>query len=142
MQGEYLATVEEVRSGDDLMLMVDLGLDDLYKRVRVRLRGVDTPDAYKAGPETDAGKIREEVRKLTRNKCRIVVSGKNRSGWIVDLHYTPHEGQANGCLNDMLIARGYIYKGPPEDKGTSFIRITQLSSPPASQQLELELGET
>ena len=33
----FKAIVEEVHSGDDLILMVDLNVDCLYKKVRARL---------------------------------------------------------------------------------------------------------
>ena len=109
MYNEYAVSVEEVRSGDDLILLVDLGTDNLFKKVRARLRGVDTPDAYKAGPDTDAGKIREEVRKLTRNKCEINVSARNPTSWIVELFLVDKES-ARLSLNQFLIERGFVYR--------------------------------
>lgn len=111
MYNEYTVFVEEVRSGDDLMLLVDLGTDNLFKRVRARLSGVDTPDAYKEGPDTDAGKIREEVRMLTRTKCEILVFSKNNASWIVELFLTDKE-KSRTSLNQWLISKGYVYSRP------------------------------
>lgn len=86
LQRRYHATVEEVHSGDDLILMVELGHDSLFKRVRVRLQGVDTPDAYKADATTEAGRIRDQVRSMTKDKkCVIEVHSNRKGGWIVTL---------------------------------------------------------
>ena len=45
----YDAEVREVFSGDDLVVLVDLGVESLWKRQRVRLAGGDTPNAISAG---------------------------------------------------------------------------------------------
>lgn len=105
----YEATVEEVRSGDDLVLFVSLGIDDLYKRVRARLHGADTPDAYKAGPETEAGSLRDEVRRLTRGRVRIELLKAGNGGWVVTLYYT-NDNREWVNLNQELISRGYVFK--------------------------------
>jgi len=103
----YEARVEEVLSGDDLILMVDLGVEHLHKKIRARLDGVDTPDAHMAKANTEAGRIRDEIRKNTRGKCRIEITSRTAKCWIVRLH-THIEGR-DVCLNDLLISRGYIY---------------------------------
>lgn len=101
--------VEQVHSGDDMIVMADLGIDGLHKRTRVRLRGVDTPDAYKEKAESRAGKVREQVRRLVLNKpCYIDVHSQGKSSWIVTL-YVSDEGE-EVCLNDMLIESGYVYQ--------------------------------
>ena len=105
----YSVKVEEVHSGDDLILMVDLGIDNLYKRVRARLAGVDCPDAYRAAPDTVAGKVRDSVREITRAECRAKVHQQGgRGGWLVTLMYkTPDSAFIS--LNDKLITDGYVY---------------------------------
>lgn len=110
IEREYLAEVQQVMSGDDLYLMVDLGVDGLHKKVRARLKGVDTPDAYRAKPDSKAGNIRSDVAKLVEGKtCRIVttVGRPNTASWPIVLFFSTPEGEIN--LNDMLIAQGYIY---------------------------------
>ena len=78
---EYSAQVLEVRSGDDLVAMVDLGLDGLYKKTRLRLRNVDTPDAYRKDASTDAGRIRDHVRDLVSGKeVKITVHSLRKRG--------------------------------------------------------------
>lgn len=109
----YVVSVEEVHSGDDLMVMVNLGVDGLFKKVRVRLHGVDTPNGYKAKLGTDAGLLRDEIRKLTSGKCRIEVVAEGKGGWLVTLFAfvsdeTRHE-EIN--INELLKSRGFVYKG-------------------------------
>lgn len=106
----YKADVEEVHSGDDLVMLVDLGVDGLLKRVRARLYGVDTPDAYKLDSNTEAGKVRDQVRKLTKGKrCEIDLHSDRKGGWIVTLYVreTPKE---LFNINDHLISLGFVYK--------------------------------
>lgn len=105
----YSVKVEEVHSGDDLILMVDLGIDNLFKRVRARLAGVDCPDAYRASPDTKAGKVRDSVREITRSDCRAHVHQQGgKGGWLVTLMY---KGADNGYinLNEQLIDEGHVY---------------------------------
>ncbi len=105
----YKARVENVFSGDDITLMIDLGVDELHKRKRIRLHGVDTPNAVNAGPETEAGKLRTYVSNLLRGKVvelTVVSSGGN--SWIGIISTTLNGTSFN--LNDDLIAKGYKYK--------------------------------
>lgn len=105
----YQARVEEVHSGDDLILMVDLGFDNQFKRVRARLLGVDTPDAYKANASTEAGKVRDKVRILTKDKrCVIDVHSSRRGGWIVTL-YTQEDENEYFNINESLMVMGFVY---------------------------------
>lgn len=107
---QYVAQVEEVHSGDDLVLMVDLGVDSLFKRVRARLHGVDTPDAYKLDSDTPAGQVRDHVRDMVRGKqCMIELHANRRGGWIVTL-FVKESGQLTN-VNDALRQAGYIFQG-------------------------------
>lgn len=111
----YGAKVEEVHSGDDYLLLVNLQVDGLYKLVRVRLFGVDTPNAYRASADTEAGKLRDEIRKILNGKCIIDLVTEGKGGWIVKM-YTHEPDGARVCLNDMLRERGYVFT--PSYKGT------------------------
>lgn len=106
--------VEEVHSGDDLVLLVNLGVDGLYKRVRARLRGVDTPSAFRAGKDSEAGEIRDTMRTLTsRGSCTIELHSHGRGGWLVTLFISTKEsGVIN--VNEYLQAKGYVYQGKQE----------------------------
>lgn len=106
----YTALVEEVHSGDDLVLMVDLGVDNLFKRVRARLHGVDTPDAYKLDSDTPAGKVRDQVREMVRGKqCVIELHASRRGGWIVTLMVRERDHIVN--VNEILRKAGFIFQG-------------------------------
>lgn len=117
-QKMYSVNVAEVYSGDDLILMVDLGVEDLWKRVRARLHGVDTPNAVKEKGNTIAGSIRERVRDLVRHKRgRIVVVNRNDRNWVVRLEIESPQGAF--CLNDLLIKEGYVYTGPKKKESAT-----------------------
>lgn len=106
----YDVTVEEVHSGDDLMLLVNLGIDNLFKKVRARLHGVDAPNAYRAKPDTEAGQVRDEVKKMIQGaRCQVQVVSQGKGGWIVILFIHPPEGRTSVSLNDLLISRGYVF---------------------------------
>lgn len=104
----YEATVAEVHSADDFILMVNLGVDGLYKRTRVRLHGVDAPNAYKARADTEAGMIRDEVKDLLAGKCLVDVVSEGKGGWIADITVFDSSNQPKS-LNTLLRDRGYIY---------------------------------
>ncbi len=105
----YNAKVEEVFSGDDLVMMIDLATENLFLRQRVRLHGVDTPSAVNASPETQAGKIRTYVRNITRDRpARFRVISRIGGSWVGILIVNTREGDIN--LNDELIAQGFQFK--------------------------------
>lgn len=108
-QVAYTGEVREVFSGDDLIALVDLGVENLWKRQRIRLAGVDTPPAINATGDTEAGKLRNFVRMLTRGKkAQITVISRNTNSWVVTLVVETPEGMVN--VNEMLISRGFEFK--------------------------------
>lgn len=108
-QVEFSCQVQEVFSGDDLIVMVDLGVENLYKKQRIRLSGVDTPSAINATPDTDAGQIRTHVRALVRGKkATITLVTKNTNSWVCILVVDTPNGPMN--VNEELISKGYEYK--------------------------------
>ncbi len=110
VQLEYSCKIEEVFSGDDLIAMVDLGVENLFKRQRVRLSGVDTPSAIQASGDTEAGKLRSDIRTMVRGrKSKIVVVNKNTNSWVVTLEVEGPTGKIN--VNDYLIGLGYQFTG-------------------------------
>jgi hypothetical protein len=111
---KFFAEVREVHSGDDLILLVDLGIDNLYKKTRARLCGVDTPDAYKADPSTEAGKVRDYVKNLVKNRrCYIEVHSERKNSWLITLFI--EQGNMLTCLNKLLIDDGYVYQSRSSD---------------------------
>lgn len=107
---EYVAEVLDVRSGDDLTLMVDLKVSGLFKRVRARLRGVDAPDAFKKSVDTEAGRVRETVKNMIyRKPIRIIVhsEGSEKSGWMITAYQDT--GYNKETVNSILINMGYTF---------------------------------
>lgn len=116
---EYGATVTQVRSGDDITLLVDLRVDGLHKEVRARLLGVDAPDAFRAKAGSEAILVRDDVRKLTRDaQCRVVVHTANKKGWIVELYAKKSAASEEISINRLLINRGYAWKKEVKSNGT------------------------
>lgn len=104
----FEARVEEVHSGDDFILLVNLGVDGLFKKTRARLHGVDAPNAYRASPASEAGKVRDEIRKRVGSRCLVELITEGKGGWIVNMTVFDNDNQPI-CLNKVLQERGYVY---------------------------------
>ena len=109
---QYSCIVQEVFSGDDLIAFVDLGVENLWKRQRIRLHGVDTPNAMNCGESTPAGRLRKEIQTMVRNRRGLIqVVAKNAGSWVCYL--TIESSTAAGGViqvNQELIERGYVFK--------------------------------
>ena len=106
----YDADLQSVMSADDLILMVDLGVEDLYKRVRVRLAGVDAPNALHESDQSEAGRARQRVRQMIgRCRLRVSVESVRSSSWICTVEIVSATGQFIN-LNRLLIDEGYVFK--------------------------------
>lgn len=107
---EYKAKIVDVFSGDDLIVMVELGVEDLYKRQRIRLHGVDTPNAIGAAADTEAGQVRSYVRSLVRDKpLNIKVQFRGANSWVAIVEVETQEGVTIN-LNEELVNQGYAFK--------------------------------
>lgn len=110
-QTEFVCEVREVFSGDDLIAFVDLGVENLWKKQRIRLHGVDTPNAIKQPGDSEAGKIRSFVRNVARGrKGKITVISKTANVWVVVLCVATQDGEMN--INEYLINQGYKFVKP------------------------------
>jgi len=106
--------VEQVISGDDILCLVELAIDDLYKKVRCRLDGVDTPDGYRQERSTAAGEVRNEVRKMLKGQqCSIKLISASRKDWKVIFYI--HKGDEMFNLNEYLQSKGYVYQQDSKD---------------------------
>jgi endonuclease YncB( thermonuclease family) len=89
--------------------MVDLGVEDLFKRVRVRLAGVDTPPYQGRAAEGAAGEVRRWVRDMTRGKdILLLVHSRLSNSWVCTV-IVDHSGDNPIDLNAELVAKGYVY---------------------------------
>jgi hypothetical protein len=96
-------------SGDDLIVMLDLKVESLHKKMRIRLSGVDTPNGIGASPESEAGRIRADVLKMCRNKqLRVTIVNKQSTKWIAVVEVN-RDGELFNINND-LISKGYEFK--------------------------------
>lgn len=105
----YACEIKDVYSGDDLVVMVDLGYENLWQKRRIRLHGVDTPNAVNEGDDTEAGKIRRFVRSICRGRQgQLTIISKGVNSWVVDLTIQTPDGPLN--LNTLLADQGYKFK--------------------------------
>lgn len=105
----YEGDVLEVFSGDDLIVMMDLRVESLFKRMRIRLHGVDTPNGFNSASDTDAGKLRQYVRGLCRDKkVKVTPITKRDTYWVATLEVV--DGDLLHNVNKDLIAQGYEFK--------------------------------
>lgn len=109
MVDQYEGEVVEVFSGDDMIVMIDLGVEGLHKKQRVRLFGVDAPNAMNAGPGTDAGRVRSHVKNLCKNrKIHLEIVSRSIKSWVAKVSI--QGGEVPYDLNADLVAQGYEYK--------------------------------
>lgn len=107
---EHGCIVTDVFSGDDLVGFVDLGVESLWKRQRMRLYGIDTPPAIGLPPESEAGKVRTYIRNLVlRRKATVMVHSKTLNSWVVTLMVEQHDGSTVN-VNEYLKSQGYEFK--------------------------------
>lgn len=105
----FRVRIEHVKSGDDLIGLVDLGVDSLHKQVRLRLRGVDAPNAHLAASSTEAGRVRDFVRQHSMGReCSITVHNMGKGGWVVTLFSKKPDGEIVN-VNSLLVEEGYVY---------------------------------
>ena len=108
----YPCEVREVFSGDDLVLFIDLGVEQLWKRQRVRLHGVDTPNAVGEPATSPAGMVREGVKRIARfRKGQFTVMSRNGTSWVGVLIVERTGGSGVLNLNQHLIDQGHVYTG-------------------------------
>lgn len=115
---EFTAKVERITSGDDWVAFVDLGVDNLWKRTRVRLQGVDAPRVQMGEEDGQAVALKEELKEmLLYRRVRLILHAENKGGWICEVHFpsAPDEDNPdieNGYLNinGMLKRRGYVFE--------------------------------
>jgi len=104
-------SVKNIYSADDLILMLDLGHDGLYRLTRCRLSGVDAPSAFNSD-NAEAVKLKNFVSKVLSESTESyveTVSYRNNS-WLVTLYTKDQKTNAFISLNRVLINNGYIFK--------------------------------
>lgn len=106
----FTGEAREVYSGDDLIVFIDLEIDNLWKRQRVRLYGVDTPNGIHEPAESEAGRLRDYVRGLVRTAKLHIQPVSARNGNMVAIVEVERRDGSRFNLNDDLIAKGYKFQ--------------------------------
>ena len=104
-------SVKNVYSADDMILMLDLGHDGLYRITRCRLMGVDTPSTFNSESEEGVNLKNFVSKALNQSKDSYieVVSYRNNS-WLVNLFTKDPKTKAFVSLNRILMNNGYVFK--------------------------------
>lgn len=104
----YACSVVRVLGGDDVVMMVDLGVDNLFKRVRVKLQGVLVPD--KNADRARHHEAKQQLIKALKGDCAIKLCDVSKGIWLVRL-FVKQQGSWHD-VNERLIARGFVYERP------------------------------
>jgi micrococcal nuclease len=114
--------IDKVLDGDTIDVTIDLGFD-LYKKERVRIAGVDTPEKRTRDLEEKAlgidatnwlkGKLTETIKGEDELTIRTELKGGvGKYGRLLGWLYV---GEDNVSLNEQMIGEGYAW---PYDGGT------------------------
>jgi len=106
-----IESVKSVVSADDIILMLNLGHDGLYRLTRCRLIGVDAPSAFN-GTDKEAVVLKDFVSKALNQSAEsyIEVSSYLNNSWLVSLFTKDPETKVYTNLNKVLISNGYVFK--------------------------------
>ena len=125
--------VERVIDGDTIDVIIDLGFD-LYKKERVRVAGVDTPEKRTTNKEEkslghDATHwLEEELAKVIAGVDDLIirtelVGGFGKYGRLLGWLYV---GDAEVSLNEQMIAEGYAWEYDGGTKQKNFEELKEI----------------
>ena len=118
---EYKAVVDKVVDGDTIDCTIDLGFHT-WKKIRVRLEGIDAPESRTRDKEEKAkGLITKarlkEILEYNNNECVLHVSGLGKFGraianvYVTSLSPTPEDSSITLInVNQQLITEGLAVK--------------------------------
>lgn len=114
---EYKAVVDKIVDGDTIDCTIDLGFHT-WKKIRVRLEGIDAPESRTRDKEEKAkGLITKarlkEILEYNNNECVLYVSGLGKFGraianvYVTSLSPTPEDSSITLInVNQQLITEG------------------------------------
>lgn len=86
----FAGRVERVIDGDTFDITCDLGFS-IYHRVRVRLRGVDTPEVYGPNATEEGKQVSQYVKGILEGKVVVIQTFKNSPSsfnrWEADVFF-------------------------------------------------------
>ena len=87
---KFTGTVDRVVDGDTFDIVCDLGFA-VYHKIRVRLRGVDTPEVYGANASDEGRRVSAYVKQLIEGKNVTIQTYKNAPSsfnrWEADVFF-------------------------------------------------------
>lgn len=109
----FSAKLRKTRSGDDFMMVLDIGLAGIEISSRVRLKDVKAPNPNAGEPQAE--ELRDRVNGLLVSSTSVVVEvlREHTVGVVVGKVYYVKQDDPTGaytCLNDELIKMGYEYR--------------------------------
>ena len=114
----YTGTVERVVDGDTYDIVCDLGFA-VYHKIRIRLRGVDTPEVYGKNASEEGRNVSEYVKGLIEGKTVSITTYKNAPSsfnrWEADVYfYMLDENKNNLPINlaEHLVVNGKAIQVP------------------------------
>lgn len=112
----YKVDIVKVIDGDTVDVDIDLGFGMVYKKQRVRLKGIDTPESRTRDlAEKKLGlAAKERLKELCIGKIQVKSLGKGKYGRILGIPYT--EDGRDIC--DVLVKEGHAveYHGGAKTK--------------------------
>ena len=118
-----VTSIDKVLDGDTIDVTIDLGFD-LYKKERVRIAGVDTPDTIEGDEELS---IRTEL-----------VGGVGKYGRLLGWLYI---GDDTVSLNEQMIAEGYAWEYDGGTKKKNFEELREIRRSQGTLVEEPEEGD-
>ena len=103
----YRATITSVYDGDTLTCDIDLGFGVIFRKQKLRLARVNTPELRGGTEETKLAGLaaRDRVRELVLGQTVILRTTKDRKGkygrWLAEI-----TSPENGDLADLLLEEG------------------------------------
>jgi len=86
----FKGTVDRVVDGDTYDIVCDLGFD-IYYKIRVRLKGVDTPEVFGKNKSVEGVQASEYVKQLIQDRTVTIQTYKNAPSsfnrWEADVFY-------------------------------------------------------
>jgi len=110
--------INRVLDGDTIDVTIDLGFD-LYKKERVRVAGVDTPEKRTRNLEEKEGTLAGDDELSVRTE---LVGGTGKYGRLLGWLYI---GDDSVSLNEQMITEGYAhaYDGGTKDMNLEALRV-------------------
>ena len=128
-----VVTIDRVLDGDTIDVTIDLGFD-LYKKERVRIAGVDTPEKRTRDLEEKAlgidatNWLKEKLTETIKGDEELTIrtelkGGVGKYGRLLGWLYV---GESNISLNELMIEEGYAWEYDGGTKQKNFEELREI----------------